>query len=242
LNAARYLDTLDEAIDCTARNGAYTLLDLQWLDAERAFGPDRQFVAPLPNPDTRRLWTTLARRYGGNPAVLFDLFNEPHDRALDDPHPLYRPDGSQYHAEHRRVSMTEWQPWAEMLVDEIREEAPETLIFVSGTNWAYDLRGFPLDREGLVYSTHVYPNKGEDWFGAFGYLASHVPVFAGEFGGRECDLEWGQRLLDYFDELEIGWTAWSFADRPHLVDRDTMEPTAFGSLVRERLRRLPQCR
>ena len=242
LNAPGYLEVLDEVIERVTRNGAYALLDLQWLDAERAFGPARQFVAPLPNPDTEQMWSLLARRYGANPSVLFDLFNEPHDRAWDDPYPLHCHDGSQYHAEHRQVSMTEWQPWAELLIDAIRAEAPETLIFVSGTEWAYDLRGFPLDRENLVYSTHVYRGMGEDWFGAFGFLAGHAPVFAGEFGGSEGDLEWGQQLLDYFDELEMGWTAWSFADRPHLVDRQTLEPTAFGRLVRDRLRRPRRCR
>jgi hypothetical protein len=133
--------------------------------------------------------------------------------------------------------MTEWAPWAELLVDAIRAEAPEALIFVSGTDWAYNLRGFPLNREGLVYSTHVYPGMGEDWFGAFGFLAGHAPVFAGEFGGQECDLEWGRQLLAYFDELNIGWTAWSFADHPFLVSRETLQPTAFGELVRARLTR-----
>jgi len=238
--AEDYLGLLDAAVECAARGGAYALLDLQWLDAERPFGANRQFVPPLPNPDSVRVWTTLARRYGANPAVMFDLLNEPHDRMLDDPYPLYRPDGGQYHPEHRRVSMSEWQPWAELLIDTIREDAPDTLLFVSGTNWAYDLRGFPLDRPNLVYSTHVYPNKGDDWFGAFGFLAGYVPVFAGEFGGGDGDLAWGRRLLDYFDELEIGWTAWSFSDRPHLVAREDLAPTAFGALVKERLlRRLP---
>jgi hypothetical protein len=235
LNADGYLELLDAAIERLAEGGAYTLLDLQWLDAERAFGPDRQFVAPLPNVDTLGMWALLARRYRDNPAVMFDLFNEPHDRAMDDPYPLFKPDGSLHHEEHRRVSMTEWGPWAECLIDAIRAEAPETLLFVSGTEWGYDLRGFPLDRENLVYSTHVYPNKGDDWFGAFGFLTRHVPVFAGEFGGRECDLEWGRRLLDYFDELEIGWTVWSFADRPLLVSREDLQPTQFGALVKGRL-------
>ncbi len=244
LNRDGYLGLLDSVIENAAAGGAYTLLDLQWLDAERAFGPPRQFVAPLPDADTTRMWTMLARRYGDNPAVLFDLFNEPHDRALDDPYPLFRTDGSLYDAEHRRVSMTEWGPWAECLVDAIRAEGPETLIFVSGTRWAYDLRGFPLDRENLVYSTHVYPGMGDDWFGAFGFLAAHVPVFAGEFGGHACDLEWGGRLLDYFDELGIGWTAWSFADRPLLVSRKDLSATEFGALVKARLvcdyrRRIP---
>lgn len=239
--AEDYLTQIDAVIDHAARNGAYTLLDLQWLDADRPFGPNRQFVAPLPNPETHILWTTLARRYGANPAVMFDLFNEPHDRALYDPYPLYRPDASLYRPDaslyppgFRRVSMTEWQPWAEFLIDTIRALAPDTLLFVSGVNWAYDLRGFPLDRQGLVYSTHVYRNKGYDWFGAFGRLASYAPVFAGEFGGTGADIAWGRELLDYFDEINIGWTAWSVSDDPRLAN-DDWTPTPFGELVRERL-------
>lgn len=235
LRAEGYLELLDAVIEQADAGGAYTLLDLQWLDDEHPFGPDRQFVPPLPNPETAGMWALLARRYGNNPAVLFDILNEPHDRALNDPYPLFRPNGFRYDPEHREVSMTDWGPWAEHLVDTIRAVAPESLIFVSGTGWAYNLRGFPLDREGLVYSTHVYPNKGDDWFGAFGFLAPHAPVFAGEFGGQDCDLAWGERLLDYFDQLGIGWTAWSFADRPLLVARDTLRPTAFGELVQQRL-------
>jgi hypothetical protein len=233
-SAEDYLAQIDAVVHSAACNGAYTLLDLQWLDADRPFGPNRQFVPPLPNPDTRLLWSMLARRYGANPAVMFDLFNEPHDRALDDPHPLYRPDGSCYPPGFRRVSMTEWQPWAELLIDTIRANAPDTILFASGVNWAYDLRGFPLDRDNLVYSTHVYRNKGDDWFGAFGRLASYVPVFAGEFGGGDADVAWGRELLDYFDEIGIGWAAWSVSDHPRLAD-DDWTPTTFGELVRERL-------
>ena len=52
----------------------------------------------------------------------------------------------------------------------IREVHPQSLIFVSGVEWGYDLRGFPLDRENIVYSTHVYEQRGADWHGAFGGL------------------------------------------------------------------------
>lgn len=34
-------------------------------------------VPPTPNRDSILLWTTLAQRYGDEPAVLFDLLNEP---------------------------------------------------------------------------------------------------------------------------------------------------------------------
>lgn len=227
--AETYLGDLDRIIKWCSRYGAYTLLDLQWLDADHPFGPNRQFVPPLPNPDTPRLWTTLARRYRDEPAVLFDLLNEPHDREPGDPYPLWRPDGTQYPPDHRRVSMDEWKPWARLLIDAIRAEHPEALLFVSGTNWAYDLRGFPLDRPNLVYSTHVYTNKGRNWDEAFGDLALVYPVFAGEWGGDADDLDWGADLTAYFRQRGIGWTAWSWADRPLLVSRYT--PTPFGQLV-----------
>ncbi len=230
-----YLRDLDRVVSWAARYGCYTLLDLQWLDADNPFGPNRQFVPPLPSPESPRLWQILARRYRDEPAVLFDILNEPHDRELLDPYRLWKPDGTQYGATHRRVSMVEWQPWARVLIDAIRAEAPEALIFVSGINWAYDLRGFPLgDRANLVYSTHVYANKGMKWEECFGALSRTHPVFAAEWGGGEYDLEWGRRLAGYFDQLGIGWTAWSWSDWPHMMTR--FEPTRFGELVRGSLR------
>jgi aryl-phospho-beta-D-glucosidase BglC (GH1 family) len=228
-----YLRDLDRAIGWASRYGAYTLLDLQCLDLQRSFGGGRQFVAPLPNLDTPRLWAMLAERYASEPAVMFDILNEPHDRLDDDPYPLLHPDGTEYPKEFRRVSMTEWRPWAELLVDTIRTRAPETPIVVSGTNWGYDLRGFPLDRENLIYSTHVYPNKGINWDVAFGNLTRFIPVIAAEFGGWDDDLEWGRSLLDYFDRHKMGWAAWSWSDKPHLIDRYAASP--FGEIVRSRL-------
>ena len=230
-----YQKALDQVISWASAFGAYTLLDLQWLDAERVYGGNRNFVAPLPNPESVELWTTLARRYAGEPAVLYDLFNEPHDRLDDDPYPLNKEDGTTYPPGQRRVTMKEWQPWARKLTQAIRSENPDALVFVGGTNWAYDLRGMPMDLENIVYSTHVYSNKGNDWAEAFGNLSKQVPVFAGEFGGNETpgDLDFVQRLIEYLEELEIGWTAWSWSDSPFLVTR--FAPTGFGRVVQQAL-------
>ena len=230
-----YQRALDQVISWASALGAYTLLDLQWLDADRTYGGDRNFVAPLPNLESVELWTTLARRYANEPAVLYDLFNEPHDRLDDDPHPLNREDGTTYPPRQRRVTMNEWQPWARMLTQAIRSENPDALVFIGGTNWAYDLRGIPMELENIVYSTHVYPNKGTDWTEAFGNLSKSVPVFAGEFGSSDTagDLDFVQRLIQYMEELNIGWTAWSWSDSPFLVDRYI--PTAFGRVVQQAL-------
>lgn len=226
-----YLRDMDRAIRWAASNGMYTLLDLQWLDADNPFGGNRQFVPPLPSPSTPGLWEMLAQRYREEPAVLFDIFNEPHDKMSDDPYPLWKPDGTMEDPAKRGVTMAEWQPWARRLIDAIRGPHPDALVFVSGTNWGYDLRGFPIDRVDVVYSTHVYRNKGRKWDEAFGDLALAYPVFAAEWGGGDGDAGWGRKLVAYFEARGIGWTAWSWADRPHLVDRYT--PTAFGELVRK---------
>ena len=92
-----------------------------------------------------------------------------------------------------------------------------------------------MDLENVVYSTHVYPNKGNDWPNVFGNLSKTVPVFAGEFGGSDTrgDLDFIQRLVQYLGELEIGWTAWSWSDSPFIVTRYI--PTAFGDVVRQAL-------
>ncbi len=230
-DAESYLRLLDRIIDMAAERGAYVLLTLQWLDAHTARGIDSRgapnFVPPLPDESSLELWRRLAARYRGKTSVLFDVLTEPHD-------PL---PGDQLEIELSRVTMQEWQPWAEALIRAIRAEKPDSVVFVSGVNWGYDLRGFPLNSDtGVVYSTHVYRNKGRGWDAAFGELSRVAPVFAAEWGGRDKDLGWGRRLAEYFENLQIGWTAWGWPDKPPLIGAG-YEPTAFGELVRALLRK-----
>lgn len=240
-DATPYLEALDFVIQTAARAGAYTLLDLQWLDAVTPRGtlPDGSpnFVPPLPNAGSLVLWTQLAERYRDQPAVLYDIFNEPHDALVDDPLPLLGIDrGVTFPLPSKRVSMAQWQPWALHLVEAVRSRNPAALIFVPGTGWGYDLRGLPLPGvTGVVYSTHVYRNKGRNWHAAFGELAQTHPVFAGEWGGGDEDVAWGSELYRYLSARGIGWTAWSWSDAPRLVQAGTREPTAFGAIVRAAL-------
>lgn len=259
-SAEAYLAAVDQTIAWAAALGAYTLLDLQWLDADRVFGTngDMSFnrVPSLPEPLSIDLWSRLAERYREEPAVLFDLFNEPHSPLPDDSNVLYllAPNGVPGPSSSRSVTMREWQPWALKLIDAIRGPHPSALIFVAGIGWAYDLRGMPLlDTRGvplpnIVYSTHVYPwsrtsnlpfgTWEAEWDRAFGHLTSRVPVFAAEWGGSAEDVDWGHRLARYFDAHEIGWTAWSWADWPHLITsyrEPDYTPTTFGAVVRAAL-------
>jgi aryl-phospho-beta-D-glucosidase BglC (GH1 family) len=193
-----YLRDIDRVVNWAARYGAYTLLDLQWIDGA---------VPALPDHESPGMWAQLARRYRDQASVLYDVCNEPHDCTIE-----------------------QWKPSARRLIDAIRSENPTALVFVSGVDWGYDLRGFPLDVANVVYSTHIYRNKGDNWEQAFGALARHQPVFAGECGGVEHDVDWGRSLFAYLQDLGIGFTAWSWSDHPHLVHRYL--PTEFGNVVR----------
>jgi endoglucanase len=268
-SAADYVEAIDQVIFWASRVGAYTILDLHWLDADTAHGMNADGsinrVPSLPTTDSIVVWTMLADRYRDEPAVLFDLFNEPHDPIDDDPVGLegIREDGATYPLTGRRVTMADWQPWARHLVRAIRRTHARSLIFVSGVAWAYDLRGMPLtvatdSREmfpNVVYSTHVYPWSGApagagrrgspfaprsapSWRQAFGHLSRCAPVFVAEWGGGTPHVRWGETLARYVRRLEIGWTAWSWSDRPRLVldaQAERYEPTDFGRVVRRHL-------
>ncbi|MCZ2151593.1 MAG: glycoside hydrolase family 5 protein [Bryobacterales bacterium] len=218
LDSEDYRRALDDIVRWAAEFGAYALLDLQWLRPDDDFGVNPngsvQRIAPLPDFNSPRLWRSLAERYREEPAVLFDIYNEPHGVPAED-----------------------WRHWARLLVNTIREVHPGSLIFVSGIDWGYDLRGVPFPGENLVWSTHVYPSKQPGWHAAFGRAATEVPVFAGEWGGTDHDLAWGRSLAAYLRSLEIGWTAWSWNDWPHL--RREGNPTLFGELVRLELHATP---
>jgi endoglucanase len=216
-DASLYLTSLDRGVEMAARRGAYTLLTLQWLDNRTAYGRDSrgrpQFVPPVPGARSADLWRQLAVRYREQPAVLYDIFTEPHE-----------------------VGMSEWHSCARPLIEVIRGQNPAALVFVSGVNWGYDLRGHPIPGvDHVVYSTHVYRNKGRDWDEAFGKLSETVPVFAGEWGGEDEDVKWGCELAAYFAERNIGWAAWGWPDWPALIDED-YAPTQFGKVVRASLR------
>jgi len=237
-----YRTAIEAVVEMAACRGAYTLLDLQWLDARNIRGTvsgQPNYVAPLPNPDSISLWEQLAAIWRDEPAILFDIFNEPHDVLPDDHVPVLgiREDGSTFTRLHRSVGKRGWHAWARQLVRAIRRVHQDALIFVPGTDWAYDLRDHPLAGvAGVVYSTHVYPAKRLPWDKAFGELAEIAPVFVGEWGGGDEDLAWGQRLLSYLEQRHIGWTAWSWSDHPRLIEPSTYyTPTRFGALVKAAL-------
>jgi hypothetical protein len=237
LTRADYLAGVDRVIELAAAAGAYTLLDLQWFDTRREFGRDPQqrpvHVPPMPEENSVRMWRALAARYRREPAVLYDIFTAPHEPAADDTDFLFQRPAD----EPGWIDL--WHTWVRRIEAAIHRQHPRALLFVSGWDWARNLRHAPVPRAGgplpgAVYSFHTYPQTApgpaefEHDFG-FPRLRSAHPIFAGEWGGEDGDQAWGRRLEAYLRDRHrwtgpawqglAGWTAWSWADAPLLVRR-----------------------
>jgi aryl-phospho-beta-D-glucosidase BglC (GH1 family) len=242
LSEAAYLDQLTEVAELCLERKLYVLYDLQWLAYGQHRGSDSSgnniATPPLPDADSPHAWQKMAARFGKHPAVLFDLLNEPHDRLRDDPFPLVAADGRPLHSS--TVSQAVWHSWVRRLAEAIRPDAPETLLFVSGIDWGFTCA--EVDVKNVVYAAHVYPYPGrrlrEDWERGFAHLARRQPVVVTELGPLHPpdDLDKVAELIDFLDELDLGWAAWSWRDWPQLVEADG-QPTPFGELVRSRLGR-----
>ena len=232
-----YKAQLDTVVNWIKKNGAYIILDLQWQNTTVK-------IPSIPDTNAVDMWKILATRYKDDPAILYDIHNEAHD-----------------------ISFAEWQNRAIEIIEGIRSVHPRSLILVSGLDWASDLSAWadnPLHYDNVVYSVHVYPWMGginswvlhlarfvgmhqyvyswlggsDSWDQHFGNYTEQIPIFVGEFGGGSGDLKWGRELIAYLNQKQLGWTAWSWVDKPYLTQSDHRTPTEFGSLVQESLIRL----
>jgi len=225
---------VDPVMEEAGRQGAYVLLT--WHGQGNPLTGQHEQVAwrhtppwrgnPT-NPDERAAQSalsTMARRYRGAPHVLYGIFSEP-----------------------AYITWEAWRPVAERLIDAVRAEHPDAVVFVPGVDWGYDLSGAladPVRRPNIVYETHPYPKKGEAWKTWTPELASRAPVFIGEWGfepypGTPSLETYGRDLLAFSGRYGLGWIAWVWSEtwQPALLDRwEGFRPTAYGRFVRDALR------
>jgi endoglucanase len=189
--------------------------------------------------DAIAFWRGMAQRHGEDPAVLFELWNEP---VGDDSH--WVSDGAYW---------AEFKPAWTAITAEIRGIS-DTIVLASGGRWAHDLTGpaaDPLDDARTGYAWHVYPNEDrhdpDRWFKSLGTLAASKPIIVTEWGfcpGCEGGLQ-GDRAdfalpftRDILDGLALSHTAWCYSPgaAPALLAADGITPSDYGRFVRDFLR------
>lgn len=185
-------------------------------------------------------WRDVATRFKDNPMVGFDLYNEPHDVSWT----VWRNGGDAggYHT-----------PGMQALYDVVRSTGATNLIYISGPEWANDLRPaltMPIDGSGIVYAAHAYcfgcrtdssgmPLFLEAWVDP---TIEEYPVALLEFGTARADLgTFNTRMIDWAKAHRVGWAAYSWtnlsnADPFGLLGRlGSYEPNLNGRPVRNAL-------
>lgn len=251
---AAYRALVRKVVDYCASNRCYVLLDLHWNDAGVWGKNIGQHV--MPDMNSLEFWRDCAHEYRNNPAVLFDLYNEPHDTTWD----TWRDGGDideRSGAGARQGSFLPVKyhtPGMQAMLDTVRAAGANNVVVAGGLDWAYDLSGFlkgyvlkdPKGR-GVVYACHSYPFKGdtpERWLQKLDAALPSIPVIMSEFGDepkgddRTKPSPWVEQVVRAMEARGCNWTAWDLhpAAGPTLISDWNYTPTPyFGVVVKEAL-------
>ncbi|MHA3770404.1 glycoside hydrolase family 5 protein [Verrucomicrobiota bacterium sgz303538] len=248
---AAYRQRVDDVINLVANRGKYLLLDLHQFGAPRQEHVD--------------FWKDAAAKYKNHPAVLFDLFNEPHGMSWE----VWRNGGEVAEKkkpgeedaflsaeEKAKIAEARHSIGMQRLLETVRETGARNVVLVGGLDYAYDLsgiaNGYALDEKGgngIILSTHIYPWK-KGWADKVLIVADKFPILVGEVGAgakkmewlpvdvQEDAVTWVPEMLGFIQKYKLHWTAFSFhpkAGPPMLEDWSYKPNAAWGVFVKRAL-------
>jgi endoglucanase len=230
---ATYRTAIQTYVNLLHQHGLYAILELHWNAPGTSRATGQQV---MPDADhSPAFWTSVATLFKADPAVLFDLYNEPHD--------------------------VSWSCWLngcnapgwniagmQTLVTTVRSTGATQPIMIGGLAWANDLSGWLANRpsdpaHALVASFHNYNFnvcKPSCWDSTVATLAAQVPVVTGELGEDDCAHTYIDQYMNWADAHGIsylGWTwdTWNCSSGPALISSYDGTPTAFGVGFRDHL-------
>jgi hypothetical protein len=179
-------------------------------------------------------WRGVANRFKNDPAVLFELYNEPHDI-------------SWACWLHGCLTSGGWRTAGmQQLLNAVRNTGATNVVIAGGLGWSSDLSQWlghrPVDPAGqLIAAFHTYNfsgcNTSNCWNATVLNVARQVPVLTTEFGENDCGGSYVQPYLTWADRHGIGylawtWDTWDCSSGPALITSYDGTPTAYGSAVR----------
>jgi endoglucanase len=239
-------------------NGLVAILDLHWTDGAyndpSADCSSLRAVCQKPMPDAGQsvaFWSSVARIFRGDDAVIFDLFNEPFpdqpaDMSQAQAWQCWRDGGAACHGIGYQVA------GMQALVRAIRATGANNVLMLGGLNWASDLTGWlahlPADPDhNLAVSWHSYNfsdcNTLGCWNSQIAPALRRVPLIAGKIGQSGCADAYIGRLMAWLDARSASYLAWAWnaagcSSGPSLVTNYAGQPTSYGAGYRSHLRSL----
>jgi endoglucanase len=247
-----YRELVQEIVNTCSTNRCYIILDLHWSDCNEWGKHIGQHSMPDLNSVT--FWENVAPLYANNPAVLFDLYNEPHDVSWD----VWLHGGIITDKPNTRAGKRNPQTYEavgmQRLLDAVRATGAKNVAVIGGLDWAYDFSGILAGRQladphgnGVIYANHCYDNKGDSvdtWVAKMAEASAKLPVIVTEFGGTSGPSQvvpsddWLLHVLHVLQAHQWSWTAWDL--HPHagptlISDWDYTPSSHFGVYVKQAL-------
>jgi hypothetical protein len=255
-----YRALVHQVVQTCSSQGCYILLDLHWSDC----GEWGTNIGQHSMPDRNSIvfWKDCAAAFKNQPAVLFDLYNEPHDVSWE----VWFNGGTiKDRANTRRAgpARTYEAVGMQQLLDTVRSTGAKNAVIAGGLDWAYDFSGilnglelFDKKGNGVIYANHVYNNKGdtaETWIAKMDKATARLPVIVSEFGGsggphRRTGRfsrpvvpggdDWLLHVMQALVDHQWSWTAWClhpFAGPTLISDWKYMPTPDFGVFVKQAL-------
>ncbi len=256
-NFQPYRDLVRQIVNVCATNRCYIILDLHWSDCNEWGKNIGQHSMPDSNSIT--FWQDLAPVYANHPAVLFDLYNEPHDVSWD----IWLHGGTITDKPNNRRQMRDPKTFQavgmQTLLDTVRATGANNVVIAGGLDWAYDFSGILEGRQladphghGVIYANHCYDNKNQSvdtWIANMEKASATLPIIVSEFGGNAGPGHivptdnWLLHVLQALEKHEWSWVAWDLHPnaRPSLIaDWNYTVTTNFGVYVKQALETKPK--
>jgi endoglucanase len=220
--------------------GLYVILDVHWNAPGAEQASSQQNMLDASHGYT--LWHSIATAFKTHPAVLFDLYNEPHSL--------------------RGTPEDQWRCWAEGcseyagmsgLVATVRATGARNVILLGGLGWAAENAGWlqhephdPLHQLAAtfhVYDGHSLCTTETCWSRTLLPISAQVPLIADEFGEMRCgdpsSIAWLDQWMSYATTHGFSMLAWTWdakqgecAQGPLLITSYAGSPTPYGVAVK----------
>lgn len=230
-SGARYRAAIRGYVARLRRARLYAVLDLHWNAPGNQPATGQQPMADLDH--SPEFWASVAQTFRRDPAVAFDLYNEPHGISWQ----CWR-DGCRLPEGWRTAGM-------ETLVAAVRSTGSRQPVIVTGLEWGSDLsswlRHHPRDpAHQLVAGLHAYDFRScagpNCWQREIGPVARSVPVVTTELGQNVCSAKFLDRFMNWADSAGVSYLGWTWnpvgCAAPGLIRSWSGNPTGSGEQLR----------
>lgn len=216
----------------------YVIVDMHWNAPGTAKALDQKPMADRDHAPA--YWTSVANTFKTNPAVVFDLYNEPYPDRNRDTTAAWRcvRDGGTCAG----VGFT--AAGSQELVNAVRATGATNVVLVSGPEYAGSVKRWlefkPTDPANqLAASVHIYgqplgsPYDDTTRWPEMTALKASTPIVMGEIGDSDCTHRFSDKVTAYANTNLISWFAWGWvvsdcAGEPSLLKDYSGTPSGFG--------------